>query len=287
MRGLAAPLTFVLARGIRRPARWLAAGLGLALATGFACAVAGEASISGDQSAQAVLRDAPAPSRTVILTAQGPGTRAREQAAGALLGRLGISSASRVVLLNPVRLSGLVVRPAAIRPLTAWVGGGLAGELGACTRNACPVLRTTSLARSDLSAYGVHLRVAGTAKLVSAVPLGFAPGAGGGPPVVLAGDPGGLDRIPGLSGVYRTESWLSVRSLARLDSWQLGAVEARLQRVQVGLPINGTFALSAPFDLLDRARAQAAAAPRRLLLAGGGGLAALAVFIVLAAFALR
>jgi hypothetical protein len=237
VRGLAAPLTLVLVRGRRRPGRWLAAGLGLALATGFACGVAGEATISGDQAAQAVLHDAPALSRTVRLT--------------------------------------------------AWAGGGLAGKLGACTRSACPVLRTTSLARANLSAYGVHLRVAGAANLVSAVPLGFAPGAGGGPPVVLAGDPGGLDRIPGLSGVYRTESWLSVLSLARLDSWQLGAVEARLQRVQVGLPANGPFVLSAPFDLLDRARAQAAAALRRLLLAGGGGLAALAVFIVLAAFALR
>src|SRR6202011_2681809 len=95
------------------------------------------------------------------------------------------------------------------------------------------------------------------------------------------------DRIPGLRGVYRTESWLSVRALAGLDSWQLGAVEARLQSVQAGLPANGAFALSSPFDLLDRGRAQAAAAPRRLLLAGGGGLAALAVFIVLAALALR
>lgn len=303
MRGLAAPLTLVLARGRRRPGRWLASVLGLALATAFACGVAGEATISGDRAAQAVLRGAPPLSRTISLTAQGPGSAPRERAARALLGRLGITSASRVVLLNPVRLSGLVVRPAAISPLTAWVGGGpagklgagltgklgrgLTGKLGACTRSACPVLRTTSLGRADLSAYGVHLRVAGVANLVSPVPLGFAPGAGGGPPVVLGGDPGGLDRILGLSGVYRTESWLSVPSLARLDSWQLGAVEARLQRVQVGLPANGPFALSAPFDLLDRARAQAAAAPRRLLLAGGGGLAALAVFIVLAAFALR
>ncbi|MGH2867636.1 MAG: hypothetical protein ACRDNK_08715, partial [Solirubrobacteraceae bacterium] len=287
MRGLTAPLTLVLARGRRQPARWLAAVLGLALATAFACGVAGEATISGDRSAQAVLRDASPLSRTVRLTAQGPASATRERAARALLGRLGIKSASRVVLLNPVRLGGLVVRPAAIDPLSAWVGGGLAGKLPRCAGSVCPVLRTTSLGGADLSAYGVRLPVAGAATLASGVPLGFAPGAGGGPPVVLSGDPGGLDRIPGLSGVYRTESWVSVPSLARLDSWRLGALEGRLQRVQAGLPTNGAFAFTAPFDLLDRARAQAAAAPRRLLLAGGGGLAALAVFIVLAAFALR
>ncbi|MGI9185039.1 MAG: hypothetical protein ACR2GZ_08755 [Solirubrobacteraceae bacterium] len=286
MRGLLAPLTLVLARGRRRPGRWLAAVLGLALATGFACGVAGEATISGDRAARRVLRDAPPLSRIVRLTAQGPASTAREQAARGLLRRLGIESPSHVVLLNPVRLGGLVVRPAAISPLTAWVGRPGA-RLAGCAKTGCPVLRTTALDRADLSAYGVHLRVAGAATLASAVPLGFAPAAGGGPPVVLSGDPAGLDRIPGLSGVYRTESWVSVRSLARLDSWQLGAVEARLQRVQVGLPANGAFVLDAPFDLLDRARAQAAAAPRRLLLAGGGGLAALAGFIVLAAFALR
>jgi hypothetical protein len=45
--------------------------------------------------------------------------------------------------------------------------------------------------------------------------------------------------------------------------------------------------MNAPFDLLQRAQGRAAAAPRRLALAGGGALAALAVFVVLAAYGLR
>jgi hypothetical protein len=81
VRGLAAPLTLVLARGRRRPGRWLASVLGLALATAFACGVAGEATISGDRAAQAVLRGAPPLTRTIRLTAQGPGSAARERAA--------------------------------------------------------------------------------------------------------------------------------------------------------------------------------------------------------------
>ncbi len=47
------------------------------------------------------------------------------------------------------------------------------------------------------------------------------------------------------------------------------------------------FAFSGPFDALDRARAQADAAPTRLLTAGGGAVAALAVFLILAAYGLR
>jgi hypothetical protein len=284
---LTAPLTLVRARVRRRPVRWLAAVLGLALATAFACGVAGEATIAGDRAAQTVLRDASPLARTVRLTAQGPGSASRERRARALLAQLGIRGASHVVLLNPVRLSGLVVRPAAISPLTSWVGGRAAATLGRCTGLACPIVLTTRLGRTVLSAYRVKLRGAGSATLPSPVPLGFAPGRGGGPPVVLAADPDGLDQIDGLSGVYRTESWVSVRPLGRLDSWQLGVAEARLQRVQAGLPANGEFTLSAPFDILDRARAEASAAPRRLLLAGGGGVAALGVFIVLAAYALR
>jgi hypothetical protein len=287
LRALAAPLTLVVASARRQPARWLATVLGLALATAFACGVAGEATIAGDQAARAILRAAPPLERTVRLTAQGPGSAARERRARLILGQLGVKAASRVVLLNPVRLGGTLVRPAAIAPFTTWVGGRAAAALRSCSSTVCPVLLSRPLGRQALTAYGVTLRVAGVGSLSSAVPLGFAPVGGGGPPVVLASDPAGLDRIRGLSGVYRTESWVSPLSLARLNSWQLGALEARLQRGQEALPPADGFALTAPFDLIDRARAEAAAAPRRLLLTGGGSLAALAVFIVLAAYALR
>ncbi|MEO8968300.1 MAG: hypothetical protein ABI355_11730, partial [Solirubrobacteraceae bacterium] len=123
--------------------------------------------------------------------------------------------------------------------------------------------------------------------LASAVPLGFAPAAGGGAPVVLSGDPAGLDRLPALSGVYRTQSWLGVPDLSRLHSWQLAAFSARLQRMQAALPADGGLTLSAPFAALDGARAQADRAPRGLLIAGGGALAALAGFLVLSGYALR
>jgi hypothetical protein len=55
LRGWVAPLILVVARGRRRPARWLLPGLGIALAAAFAVGVAAESQIAGDQSARSVL----------------------------------------------------------------------------------------------------------------------------------------------------------------------------------------------------------------------------------------
>ena len=88
--------------------------------------------------------------------------------------------------------------------------------------------------------------------------------------------------------MYRSHSWVAPLSFGRLNSWDLAATEQRLLRAQAALQTSGSsFSLSAPFDGLDAARAQASAAPQRLMLAGGGAIAAFAVFIVLAAGGLR
>jgi hypothetical protein len=88
--------------------------------------------------------------------------------------------------------------------------------------------------------------------------------------------------------VYRTYSWLAPLVITRLHGWQLAGAEDRLARSQARLLLAGSqFSLSAPFTILDEARAEASAAPQRLLLAGGGAIAALALFIVLAGGGLR
>ncbi len=303
MRALTAPLSLVLARARRRPGRWLLTALGVAIAAAFAGAVVAEGTIAGDQAARSVLAGLAPLDRTVTVTWQGVVTAPVRREAQDLLARLGLDDRSEVVLLNPVRLSGIVVRPAAIEPLGPWIAaaaggapgaGGTpeaGGDTGPCAASSCPMLLAGgSVDQPVLSATGVRLTITGRTRLRSAAALGFVPGpnAGGEAPLLLSGDPAGLDRLGGLSGVYRSHSWIATLPVGALNSWQLGATEHRLLQAQAALQASGSsFSLSAPFAGLDQARAQAGAAPQRLLLAGGGAIATLAVFIVLAAGGLR
>jgi hypothetical protein len=289
MRGVAAAIRLVGARARRRPGRRLLTALGVALAVAFAGTIASESTIAGDRAARTSLEGLSALDRTVRITTDSVITPSVELHARSLLRGLSLGTQTEVVLLEPVRLSGVVVRPAAIAPLAPWLRAGTAPP-GKCTAARCPMLlagRGTS--RSTLTAEGVRVPIVGTTRLLSAAPLGFTPGATSDqPPLLITGDPAGLEALAGLSGVARTHGWLAPLAVGRLHSWQLAATERRLQQAQDALlSSNSALDLEAPFDALDAARAQADAAPNRLLLAGGGALAALALFIVLAVGGLR
>ncbi|HEY6294355.1 MAG TPA: hypothetical protein VIX15_01725, partial [Streptosporangiaceae bacterium] len=263
--------------------------LGIALAAAFAAGVAAQAQIAGDQSARAVLGGASPLDSQVRVTWQGPVSPSVTDQAQALLHGLGLGSPTEVLLMNPVRLDGLVVRPAAISSPGRWLPGPWPGRLGPCRPQRCPMLLVGGgPVPSILTAAGVRIQVVGSSPLSSAVPLGFAPSSAGAGPVLVTWDVAGLDSLPGLSGLYRTHSWLAPITVARLRWWQLAGVEDRLARSQARLLLSGSqFSLSAPFTLLDEARAQASEAPQRLLLAGGGAITALAMFIVLVGGGLR
>jgi hypothetical protein len=288
-RGILAATVLAAARGRRRPARWLLPAMGIALATAFAAGVAAESQIAGDQSARAVLARTSQLDRAVRISWQGIITSRVASQAGALLDGLGLGSHTEVVLMNPVRLSGVVIRPAAVAPLSRWASGALPRRLGPCRPKNCPMLAVGgSHVPSILAAIGVRIEVVGSARLRSAVPLGFVPSGKAAMPVLVTWDVTGLEALQGLSGLYRTHSWLAPLAVARLRAWQLADADATLARSQARLLLNGSqFSLSAPFTALDQARAQARVVPQRLLIAGGGAIAALAVFVVLAAGGLR
>ena len=295
MRGWLAPLMLAAARGRRHPVRWILPALGIALAAAFAMAVAAQSQIAGDQAARSVLDKASPLDSEVRITWQGPVSPSVADQARALLRGLGLGSPTEVVLMNPVRLSGVVVRPAAIAPLGGWLSGNAParlGSLGPCRPDRCPMLLVGGgPVPSTLAAIGVRIQVAGSSSLRSEVPLGFVPSTAdinGSTPVLVTGDVTGLESLAGLSGLYRTSNWLAPLTTTRLREWQLAGVEDRLARSQAHLLLSGSqFSLSAPFTTLDEARAQASLAPQRLLLAGGGTIAALALFIVLAGGGLR
>src|SRR5215831_2377315 len=289
VRGLFAPLTLAAARGRRHPARWLLPALGIALAAAFAAGTAAESQVAADQGARSVLERTSQPDRTVRIAWQGAVRPSVADQARALLHGLGLGAPTEVVLMNPVRLSGVVVRPAAIAPLGRWLAGAPLGRLGPCRPEHCPMLLAGGgRVPSTLASIGVRIQVAGLAPLRSAVPLGFVPSSAAPLPVLVTWDVAGLAALPGLSGVYRTHSWLAPLTMTRLRGWQLAGAEVRLARAQAGLLLSGSqFSLNAPFTVLDEARAQVSVAPQRLLLAGGGAIAALALFVVLAGGGLR
>ncbi len=283
LRGLAAPVQLVAARVRRRPGRWLWPALGLTLAVAFACGVAAEGTIAGDRAARATLARLSPLQRAVTVTDQQLVSAAADRQARGLLAGLGLPAPTRTVLLNPVRLSGQVVRLAAVEPLRRWTGR----SVGRCRPRACPaVLVGGTVRQRTLQAPGVRIVVSGAGLLRSAAPLGFEPTAKG-QPVLVSGDVNGLAALPALSSLYRTRSWVSDASLAGLHSWQLAGLQRRLTRAQSQLPAGTGLSLSAPTDPLAQARDRAAAAPRRLLPAGGGALAVLAMFVILAAYGLR
>ena len=291
MRALRAPLTLVLVRARRRPGRWLLTALGIGVAFAFAGSVLAESTVAADRSARTVLAGLAPLDRAVRVTWQGVVTRSVQRRAVALIRQLGLGNQTEIVLMNPVRLGGVVVRPAAIAPLRGWITTGATAAAGRCRPEDCPMLLAGGSVRpSALTAPGVRVRIAGQTRLRSAVPLGFVPAAGSDqqPPLLISGDAAGLESLPALSSVYRTDSWVAALPTAQLHSWQLTETERRLRRAQAALLSSASeFSLQAPFAGLDDARAQADAAPRRLLLAGGGALAALVMFVILAAGGLR
>src|SRR5260370_30115818 len=123
VRGLFAPLILAAARGRRRPARWLLPALGIALAAAFAAGVAAQSQVAGDKSARSVLDITSPLDSEVRVTWQGAVSPAVADQARALLRGLDLGPQTEVVLMNPVRLSGVVVRPAAIAPLGPWLSG--------------------------------------------------------------------------------------------------------------------------------------------------------------------
>ncbi len=284
-----APLMLIVARARRRPLRWLLPALGIALAAAFAVGLAAEGVIAGDQSAKSVLAGTSPLARTVRVTWQGAVTAGVERRARGLLRGLGLGPQTEVLLLNPVRLSGVIVRPVAISPLEQWLPRTAVDRLGHCRASDCPLLLAGGgHVPATLSAAGVRITVVGSAALRSAVPLAFAPSIDGQWPVLVTGDVAGLGALPGLSGVYRDRSWLATLPAGRLHSWELAGVQARMASAQASLLASGgQFSLTAPFAALDAARAQVGAANQRLLLIGGGAAAALALFVILAAGSLR
>jgi hypothetical protein len=286
-RGWRGPLMVVAARA-RRSRSWIVPTIVLAVVVGFAGAAVSESVIVGDQAARRMLKALNPIDRAIRLVWEGPLTPYGAHVANSVFSRLGVKAPTRLLLLNPVRLSDTIVHPVAIEPLRRWLPASAIARLGPCRTLDCPMLQgSPGRIPATLSAAGVGLRIVGHVS-ISDVPLGYSPSAAGGTPVLVTNDIRGLGAIGGLSGVYRTYSWVAVLPLAELHSWSLPGFESRLHSAEAGVsPLSTRFTFQGPVSGVDAARARATVAVHRLLLVDGGVVVALVLFVLLAAGALQ
>jgi hypothetical protein len=295
---LLAVLHLALARALARPGRWLLAAAGIAAAVALLGIAAGAGAVAGERSARETLRGLPPSQRDLRVTWNGGLPAGIDRRARAALHRFTPSAQTRAVLFLPTEATpGPVVQLAGIDPIRRWVRM-VSGRLPrTCGPTRCEVVQLGGpRAKGPIGRFSTNLVVVGRGALTSSVPLGFVPrpedtgiiAEQRQSALLVAADPAGLDALPSLASVYRTQSWSAPLTLGDRPSWQLDGLGAELAAARNGLAAEDhTFALDAPLDGLAAASHRASAARRRVLLVGVGAAALLAAFAVLAAGALR
>src|SRR5262249_52683149 len=140
---------------------------------------------------------------------------------------------------------------------------------------------------------GLNLVRVGRGTLRSALPFGSAttprqPGEGGEtPPFLVAGDPAGFSRLPGLALLYRSDIWTPPLDLAPPPARDVDGFLAReAQAASTLMAGDDRFGLSGPDQALRDAQDRGRAASRRMLVAGGEAAALLLAFVLLAGIGL-
>jgi hypothetical protein len=299
MRGLLAAAGLALRRARAAPGRWLPVAAPIALAVALFGALSASGVVAGDHAARRALAKLTRPDRTIVLTwSQGAGPQT-VAAARRALPRMGAAPTTRGVLLFPTDFGRAIVRMAGIAPLAPAVrlrSGRL--PRGACTPARCEVLYAQGgpAPPAALAGRGLHLAIVGRALVTNRSALGFVTrpqefghgGARSQPPLLVSGDPAGVEALKAMDSVSRTQNWSAPLPIGALHAWQLDDVVRRIgnERQRLDAEANG-FTVSSPQLALQSARARSLIAPSRLSAAGAAAAAALAAFLVLAAGGLR
>ena len=285
------PVALGFRRVAARPAAFVLAGTGIALA---ACALAAASAASlvvQDRAVARAIANLPAADRAIRVTWIGVGSApadrwvALDRQVRTATERLGTEQSVAVMLYRETRLGKTLVR------LGAVDGVAHAAELRSgraprpCRPGHCEVVAIGS-GRSVPAVPG--LIASGRGSLLAGPAGDFFVGAESEGRLRLAEGVDATSRLPDVSFAFRTYGWVAPLRPGDVRSWELGDFEDRLVRARTVLQARSSrFDLTAPSVALEEARAKSRIAGRRLLLVGGEGAAMLLAFVLLAGSRLR
>jgi ABC-type antimicrobial peptide transport system permease subunit len=290
-RRLFLPVALGFRRVAARPAAFVLAGTGIALAACALAAVSAASLVVQDRAVARAIANLPPADRAVRVTWVGVGAApadrwvALDRQVRTATERLGTQQTLAVLLYREMRLGTTLVRLGAVDGVAHAVELRSGRAPRPCQTRRCEVV-SVGPGRSVPTVPGLITRGRGS---LLAGPVGdFFAGAGAEGRLRLAEGVDATSRLPELGFSFRTYGWFAPIRPGDVRSWELGAFEDRVVRASTVLQARSSrFDLTAPSAALEDAGAKSRIAGRRLLLVGGEAAALLLAFVLLAGSRLR
>ena len=289
LRRLAVPIRFGFRRVTARPAAFMLAAAGVALAACALATVSAASLVVKDRAVGRAIAALPPDQRAVQVTWVGVSTipadsfASLDRQVGAVTRPLGTRPPTAVVLYRDTRFGQQIVRLGAVNGLNRAVALTSGRLSRSCVPGRCEVV---AIGKSGSGAQ--RFIVTGRGSLRSDPVASFFQSAARGGRVRLAADVADLTRLPVLRDSFRTYGWVAPLGPHDIRGWDVDAFQARIGRASTALEASSpNFSLTAPTVALADAGAKSRIAGRRLLLVGGQAVVLLLAFVLLAATRLR
>ncbi len=289
LRRLGVPIRLGLRRVTARPAAFVLAAAGVALAACALATVSAASLVVKDRAVGRAIAALPPDQRAVRVTWVGVSTIPADSFASldrqvrAVTRPLGTKPPTAVLLYRDTRFGKQILRLGAVNGLgraVALTSGRLAQS---CVPGRCEVV---AIGKSGFGAPG--FTVTGRGSLRSDPVGSFFQSVAPGGRLRLAGGVDGLTRQPALRDSFRTYGWVAPLGPHDVRGWDVDGFRARIGRASTALEASSpNFSLTAPTVALADAGAKSRIAGRRLLLVGGQAVVLLLAFVLLAATRLR
>jgi hypothetical protein len=289
MRRLAAPIRIGIRRVTARPAAFVLAGAGVALAACALGTISAASLVVKDRAVGRAIAALPPDQRAVRVTWVGVSTIPADSAASLdrqvreVLRPVGTEPPTGVLLYRDTRFGKQIVRLGAVDGLDRAVALTSGRLPQSCVPGRCEVV---AIGKSGSAAPGFI--VTGRGSLRSDPVGSFFQSVARGGRLRLAAGVEDLTRLPTLRDSFRTYGWVAPLAPHDVRGWDVDSFQARIDRASTELEASSpNYSLTAPTVALADAGAKARIAGRRLLLVGGQAVVLLLAFVLLAATRLR